>query len=209
MGITVPNYNCLPVLEQVCANRIYFAFRRIVTNGNREYIQNADQIRVFSQIAKILTTCNHKFGVLLNGITGNGKTTLLRAIQCVVKDFNLVDPLLSSESHFTNAGLCIITATELCRVFLKDDSGYDRYKNQSLLAIDDIGVEPKSVQSYGNIYTPIADIIAYRYQRQLFTIITTNIANKNIRPRYGDRIADRLNEMAYIVTMPDVNFRNL
>ena len=208
MGIIVPSFN-LPVTERECTQRLFNAFRSIVIGDSREYVQNTEQLRVFCNVSKILTTSNHKFGMLINGIPGNGKTTLLRAIQCVIKDLNLADPLLSTESHFALAGLCIVTSTELCRVFLKDDNIFEQYKNQSLLAIDDIGVEPKSIKSYGNLYMPISEIIAYRYQRRLYTILTTNIANKTIRPRYGDRIADRLNDMTYIVTMPDVNFRKL
>lgn len=43
-----------------------------------------------------------------------------------------------------------------------------------------------------------------RYDAQLFTVFTTNLEPKEIRQRYGDRIADRLNEM-----MTKVVYRNL
>lgn len=55
----------------------------------------------------------------------------------------------------------------------------------------------------GNIITPIIDLLTKRYEAQLFTIVTTNLDPKDIRKRYGDRIADRLNEM-----MAKIVYRN-
>ena len=63
------------------------------------------------------------------------------------------------------------------------------------------------VVRYGNEYTPVSDILAYRYEARLPTIMTTNIANVEIRPKYGDRIAARMNEMFDIIVMPDIDFR--
>ena len=54
-----------------------------------------------------------------------------------------------------------------------------------------------------NIITPIIDLLTKRYEAQLFTIVTTNLDPKDIRKRYGDRIADRLNEM-----MEKIVYRN-
>ena len=71
------------------------------------------------------------------------------------------------------------------------------------LGIDDIGTEPAEVQDYGNFIYPIKELLAMRYDAQLFTVFTTNLEPKEIRQRYGDRIADRLNEM-----MTKVVYRN-
>ena len=69
--------------------------------------------------------------------------------------------------------------------------------------IDDLGIEPVEVMDYGNIMTPVIDLLTKRYEAQLFTIVTTNLDPKDIRKRYGDRIADRLNEM-----MAKIVYRN-
>ena len=50
--------------------------------------------------------------------------------------------------------------------------------------------------------------MSYRYERMLPTIVTTNLSGKAIREKYGDRLADRFNEMMQVVTMPDINFRS-
>ena len=76
-----------------------------------------------------------------------------------------------------------------------------------MVAIDDLGCEPLEIQSYGNIYTPIIDLLTHRYDRQLFTMITTNLTPQEIRPRYGDRIADRLNEMVRNIVFKNKSFR--
>lgn len=72
-----------------------------------------------------------------------------------------------------------------------------------MLAIDDLGVEPVETQAYGNIYYPVIDVLTKRYDKQLFTMITTNLTPAEIRDKYGERIADRLNEM-----MAKIIFRN-
>ena len=55
---------------------------------------------------------------------------------------------------------------------------------------------------------PLVGIVSsYRYERMLPTIVTTNLSGKAIREKYGDRLADRFNEMMQVVTMPDINFR--
>ena len=64
-----------------------------------------------------------------------------------------------------------------------------------MLAIDDLGTEPAEVLDYGNVLNPAIDLLSARYTDQLFTVVTTNLTPKQIREHYGDRIADRFNEM--------------
>lgn len=68
------------------------------------------------------------------------------------------------------------------------------------LAIDDLGTEPVEVMDYGNIITPVINLLTKRYEAHLFTIVTTNLDPKEIHKRYDDRIADRLN-VSFPVTM--------
>ena len=51
--------------------------------------------------------------------------------------------------------------------------------------------------------------MSYRYDKMLPTIITTNLPMADIRPKYGDRLAERLNELMEVVHMPDINFRKI
>lgn len=64
-----------------------------------------------------------------------------------------------------------------------------------MLFIDDIGTEPASIKSWGNEISPVTELLYSRYDRQLFTIITSNLNDKELEERYGLRIADRMAEI--------------
>lgn len=55
--------------------------------------------------------------------------------------------------------------------------------------------EPREVMEFGNVYTPLIDLITTRYEEQLYTIFTTNLTPAQLEEKYGKRIVDRLNEM--------------
>ena len=76
-----------------------------------------------------------------------------------------------------------------------------------MLAIEDIGREPAETLDYGNVLSPIVDLLEYRYDQQLYTIVTTNLKPQEMRSHYGDRIADRLNEMFDKVIFQDGSYR--
>ena len=76
-----------------------------------------------------------------------------------------------------------------------------------LLAIDDLGKEPGEIITYGNIVTPMVDLIEQRYKMQLFTIATTNLLPKQIGEKYGARIADRFNEMFHKIVFSNQSYR--
>ena len=76
-----------------------------------------------------------------------------------------------------------------------------------MLGIDDLGEEEPTLISYGNRVTPVIDLLAYRYNRMLFTMVTTNLTPPQIRMLYGIRIADRFNEMMLILNYQGLSFR--
>jgi DNA replication protein DnaC len=76
-----------------------------------------------------------------------------------------------------------------------------------MLAIDDLGIEPVEVMDFGNVLCPVVDLLTKRYDMQLFTIITTNLTPSEIREKYGDRIADRMNEMMVKIIFNNDTYR--
>ena len=74
-------------------------------------------------------------------------------------------------------------------------SRYEEFLRAKYLFLDELGAEPERCQSYGTDYTPVQNLISYRYDRKLPTIITTNLADDKILDRYGTRMMDRINEM--------------
>ena len=76
-----------------------------------------------------------------------------------------------------------------------------------MLGIDDLGEEETILLDYGNRIAPVIDILSYRYNRMLFTMVTTNLTPPQIRTVYGVRIADRFNEMMLVLHYKSPSFR--
>ena len=140
-----------------------------------------------AKAAKWLTG-DYKPGLLLYGGVGNGKTTLAKAI-C-----KTIGILYDSDYSNERKGVCRISALEVAKC-ASDPESFTRLRNQEMLFIDDIGTEPASIKSWGNEISPVTELLYSRYDRQLFTIITSNLNDKELEERYGLRIADRMAEM--------------
>lgn len=51
---------------------------------------------------------------------------------------------------------------------------YSEWRNlmrTPLPMVDDLGVEPREIMDYGNVFTPLVDLITLRYDEQLYTIL--------------------------------------
>jgi len=146
-------------------------------------------------------TSDEKFGLALMGTTGNGKTTLAKAIRALVSALNMRDGY-DRAYHFRMS-----TAKDIVVQRQNNYEGYKAMAHTPLLIIDDFGEEPAEVLDYGNALNPVIDLLSIRYEEQLTTIITTNISNSNIRNVYGDRIADRFNEMMKVIIFTNNSYR--
>ena len=153
-------------------------------------------------VAETLAGDSHKFGLLLAGTCGNGKTTTLRAVQSVVK--------LLNNTYYNRSGQRIgnrlLEAKEITGLSDKDGQ-LTVYKTVPVLFLDDLGREPTEVLKYGNVSSPITELLEYRYNQRLTTIVTTNLEPSEVRQKYGDRIADRFNEMFALVSYTGVSYR--
>lgn len=67
--------------------------------------------------------------------------------------------------------------------------------------------KPREVMKFGNVYTPLIDLITTRYEEQLYTIFTTNLTPAQLKEKYGKRIVDRLNEMVEKVVFENESYR--
>lgn len=147
-------------------------------------------------VARWLVSDKKKTGLLLYGGVGTGKTIMVRAIGSLIRA--IYSSALSTENRY----LSVVSAIELSKIHNADKDAVNdkndpfvRYKSASWLAIDDLGTEPIVKKSFGNELTPITDLLFYRYDRQLMTIITTNDDDDTLRKKYDERIADRFHEM--------------
>jgi DNA replication protein DnaC len=167
-------------------------YRAEVEARHRDLIFDKQTEGVLNDVAEWLTDGNGKFGLMLCGNVGNGKTTMLNAIARAIR--------------FMGDGLRIEDATTIAQV-IKDPVEFGTIRAVKHLGIDDMGVEPLEVLDYGNVIYPMVELMNYRYARQLLTIVSTNLTPKQIREKYGDRIADRFNEMMHRVVFTNESYR--
>ncbi len=140
---------------------------------------------------------DHKIGLLLYGTVGSGKTTMANAV-C-----ELIGIIHDSALQDERRGVRRISANTLVELKIAEDKDkpgghfdtFESYKRADMLFIDDIGTESASIKSWGNEFTPVIDLMLYRYERQLFTLLTSNLDDRGIEGFYGPRVADRFNEM--------------
>lgn len=196
--------------ENYCYRWLVHLFAVEVRKRNREYEANQEQQEAIANVASWLANSKNHFGLVLNGITGNGKTTLIKAMRSFFNVCKIKDPICEEgESLTLKAGIWFVTSRELYHLYSSNRKRFERCKNTFILAIDDFGTEESDFCQYGNRYKPLEELLSYRYDRMLPTILTTNLGGKAIRDKYGDRLADRFNEMMQVITLPDINFRNI
>ena len=153
-------------------------------------------------IAEWLTGDSSKFGLLLCGNVGNGKSTFVKALQQLLNQLNL-----RCEDSRDKWEFRIMDARAINHLCKSDFREWEELCKKRMLAIDDLGTESLEIQDYGNIMSPMVDLLTRRYDKQLFTIITTNLTPQEIRVKYGDRIADRFNEMMVKIVFENPTYR--
>ena len=153
-------------------------------------------------IANYLTGGSKKFGLMFCGLCGNGKTTWAKALQLLVSGLNLKNPINNLYYVFP-----LWNAKDLA---MRSKGNYNDWRNvmrYQLMIVDDLGTEPREVMEFGNVYTPLIDLITTRYEEQLYTIFTTNLTPAQLEEKYGKRIVDRLNEMVEKVVFENESYR--
>ena len=164
----------------------------------REFVADAPTLDKLNLAAKWLSS-SQKFGLVLYGNVGSGKTMLLNSLTQLFFRTGCFMPHIIST-----------TAAELQRCFVQDQSAEGFYgvaKNSKILLLDDLGCEPENCIIYGTSYHPISEIIYHRYRNQLTTILTTNLTDNELASRYGPRIMDRLEESFDFIAYTNPSYR--
>jgi DNA replication protein DnaC len=192
----------LPMTKEDAVKVITAAVQVEVESRHRKFVLNNMLKEQVTVMADWLTSDSTKFGMLMCGQCGNGKSTLVKAFQRILNQANLRDEYNSS--HY---GIVIIDSKELVNLRLNNYAEWQTLIQREMLAVDDLGTESIEINQYGNIITPLIDLLTKRYDKQLFTLVTTNLKPAEIRERYGDRIADRLNEMMVKIIYRNDSYR--
>ena len=191
----------LPLTYDQANAALTAAYMAEVEYRHRKCIHDGYTALHIQEAARWLTEPCPKFGMLLCGQCGNGKSTLVRAIR------SLIQLLYSSSSYDDQRYLRIVDAKEVVATAKADYRQFTDLCRSDMLAIDDLGIEPSEVLDYGNVINPAIDLLTRRYNDQLFTVVTTNLTPQQIREHYGDRIADRFNEMMARIVFNNPSYR--
>ena len=178
------------------------AYQAEVERRHKVFEQNEHFDVQLNLIANYLTGGSKKFGLMFCGLCGNGKTTWAKALQLLVSGLNLKNPINNLYYVFP-----LWNAKDLA---MRSKENYNDWRNvmrYQLMIVDDLGTEPREVMEFGNVYTPLIDLISTRYEEQLYTIFTTNLTPAQLEEKYGKRIVDRLNEMVEKVVFENESYR--
>ncbi|MEG2243789.1 MAG: hypothetical protein RSA66_10450 [Muribaculaceae bacterium] len=210
----------LPYTDKQVYAMLLAACRAEVANRCREFKGEDSYKKHIWDIAKWLTSDSSTFGLFLCGGAGNGKTTILRALHSLINYLRSDESYSSTSSPNPIKGFLIVSAKELVllakarnnpsRDNTEEVNRYKRLRNSEILAIDDLGTEPRESVHYGDFVTAAMDMIAHRYEEQFCTIVSSNLAAPDIAKYYDERIADRFREMMHIVDFGmEQSFREL
>ena len=192
----------LPMSSELTSQYLLSSISAEVEYRHREFVMSDELYKQVSSVANWLCGSSKKNSLLLAGGCGNGKTTFVYAMQ------NLVNHLgIKNQVTDQNFGISLYNAKDLANICKANPKDWRSLMNKDILAIDDLGTEPREIIEYGNVLSPIIDLISYRYEHQLPTIITTNLTPQQISEVYGKRIGDRLKETTEIVPFLNNSYR--
>lgn len=126
-------------------------------------------------------------GILLMGKYGCGKTLILQAVSTM---YNTI----ISELNNPRPVLKFIKSTELLDLVQEKSV---KLFSQMPLIIDELGREPKQIMNYGNLRSPLVELLCERYDVGAWTHGTTNFTLETLSSDsfYGKMTGDRIKSM--------------
>lgn len=192
------------------------AYRLQVENLQGKFLSDSPTNSHIAKVAEWLATQDHKPSLLICGGVGNGKTTLLNAIEqavdiymdCIKKVSGSVTDK-EQRKQFLRIEECMEKPIFVGALQVVGMSEYELSdaKQTDLLLIDDLGTEPSTIKDYGTTKTPMIELLYKRYDYRLPTIMTTNYRLSDIESIYNARIADRFKEMCDVLVFENGSYR--
>lgn len=180
-------------LKKCCRNRPF-----VVDDNNRALLNE-----VFAYLEGRSSILDRRKGLLITGPIGSGKTTLMRAVS-LYQNLSMGLNMGKAVGGFRLESTSHVAMQYISKGFdALDKYTYNDGNSPCSICFDELGREPVPVKYYGSELNVMQYILQCRYEAiaDCLTHITTNLAVDQIEERYGDYIADRINEMFNVCTL--------
>lgn len=178
----------LPESQEQLAGMLLGCYGAIVEGRGMDLMLDDSTVSKVDKVVKWMYESRRR-GLLLCGTLGNGKTTMLRAIKTLMG---------SKVLYFEAQGIYD---------YFRQNQCFPDIPSDSVLLIDDLGVEPPTYNDFGEIRYPLTELLMRRYKGNLTTVIATNKTFEQIGETYGDRLQDRMREMFAMITYIEPSYR--
>lgn len=201
---TLPRFR-LPMTKEQAVQLMIAAYEAEVEFRHGTCRLDENTTKSINSLAECLTKQSPKFGLMFCGTCGNGKTTMLFALRSAISYLARAG-YIQTDNSTESSSLLVVDAKDIVS-YAREPNEMKKLAARRMLAIEDLGKEAAEVLDYGNVINPAVDLLEKRYDNQLFTVITTNLRAREIREKYGDRIADRFNEMLDVIIFKGNSYR--
>lgn len=171
-----------------------------VTIRGGEYRKDSELEDTLKRVAGWLVNPDTKPWLLIYGPLGNGKTTILRAIQTLINSQKITYGCYSTS-------LKVYSAIKIADIARANREFFDEIKTTHVLGVDDLGTEPLEVNDFGTRLSPMVELILQRYNSRKMTILTSNLGPEDIAYRYKERVGDRMNEIVDLLYIGTPSYR--
>ncbi len=194
----------LPMDSRTIKNLLFGFFKREVERRKNVFVLTDELKRNMSAVGDFLVTERRYYGLFMPGSVGNGKTTMLKAMRDLF--VYLIDGGIISHCEGDKYPR-FVTSREMANI-AKSPNDFRELKSAKYLLLDDLCEEPVEVVAYGNYIYPFIELLEYRYDQMLPTIISSNFNAESISNKYQNaRLKDRMKEMFKIVSFVEESFR--
>lgn len=163
--------------------------KSLVERRRRTLVLSPEYTEAIARIAEYITEDTPLYGFMLKGAIGNGKSTLLEALN------ELTNVFVRENISELRQIFRLVTSHEIVELYTQDRDKYNSLCQADFVIIDEFGDEPLMITEYGTRVSPIHNFLTYRYRHIKFTVIGTNLTLSAIKNRYDERLVDRFKEM--------------
>jgi DNA replication protein DnaC len=144
-------------------------------------------------------------GLLITGPTGTGKTLSME----VMKYYRAIDKIKFFYSNKpVNLDYRLLTGHSINHAFM--EYGYDgiqTFINESVLYLDDFGVESRHAVHYGTRLDAVEYVLIERHRLEKLTFATSNLTVDQLLEVYGDRLYSRFKQMFNLMNLTGSDLR--